>query len=949
MQSLTIIPDVFDSKTWSHVYTTDIVEALENRYSKFPSTGRIYHKQISRDNDITPKNEDEIEELRTLPGPFYVVVAPGDPATLTYVAYALIAVVAIVAITNRPKIPTALNRNYQTASPNNALQARTNQARVNGRIPDIYGTVRSTPDLIALPYSIFIDHQEYEYCYMCVGRGSYDIDADTVRDGQTVVSKINGESVAIYSPFTSPNTLSIPQLQIGDPIDRLVISTVRSKSVNGQVLLAPNEGSDTKGYNNLVAFVYPNKIIASSANTAPTFLDDYTIGDIIVLRTTQIFAAQNDFLAGVDNPLDGNYLVRFSDAGTIEFDPSTPINSGTIGQYLEITTGDYIGKYILSGLSPTVLTLQSPVLTNANWGALVGTTAYISTTFKRNDLIYINFSGTYTLTNVEERTLTLESPANSQQNQSWIWMQGLNLGGGDDSYGHDGDVVTIGIGSDDDGWIGPFVLDVTTMNQVIANFIALNGLYRDNGSLQTAINVDIQVEATLCEADGTPLAAPIYFIATVIGSNASQSTRAVTLFGDLSVVGRYAIRARRVSPKDFTFVGTVVDEIKWRDVYASSPIGAIAFGNVTTVHAVTRATAQALAISERQLNMLVTRLLPQRLIDGSFGALVATNSAADIIAYICLDPKIGNRPFAEVNFDNIYDTIADVVDYFGIDAAGEFSYTFDNDNLSFEEMISTVAAAVFCTAHRRGRVIELTFEKATDDSTVLFNHRNKSPGSESRSSNFGAQNDNDGIEYDYVSPVDDAIVTFYVPEDRTAVNPQKIESVGIRSVEQAHLQAYRAYNKLRYRTRVTEFDATQESEIVSINSRILVADNTRPDTQDGEIESQVGLILKLSQPAVILPGASYVIHLQLISGMVEIIDITAGADPYHVVLGDAPSEDLSVSDQAAVKTLYQIVKVTETDTHSYLLTEKEPQNNFVNKLTAINYDARYYANDQDFA
>ena len=50
--------------------------------------------------------------------------------------------------------------------------------------------------------------------YLCIGRGYYSI-AD-VRDGETLLSDIDGARAAIYDPFTSPILVMIrlPKLEI---------------------------------------------------------------------------------------------------------------------------------------------------------------------------------------------------------------------------------------------------------------------------------------------------------------------------------------------------------------------------------------------------------------------------------------------------------------------------------------------------------------------------------------------------------------------------------------------------------------------------------------------------------------------------------------------------------------------------------------------------------------
>jgi len=85
-----------------------------------------------------------------------------------------------------------------------------------------------------------------------------------------------------------------------------------------------------------------------------------------------------------------------------------------------------------------------------------------------------------------------------------------------------------------------------------------------------------------------------------------------------------------------------------------------------------------------------------------------------------------------------------------------------------------------------------------------------------------------------------------------------------------------------------------------------VADNTRPDTQDGEIISVNGLELYLSQP-VTVSGSTYNIFVQHIDSTVESIPITAGSDNRHVTLGRAPKAPLSLDEGNFARTTYMIV------------------------------------------
>jgi hypothetical protein len=327
--------------------------------------------------------------------------------------------------------------------------------------------------------------------------------------------------------------------------------------------------------------------------------------------------------------------------------------------------------------------------------------------------------------------------------------------------------------------------------------------------------------------------------------------------------------------------------------------------------------------------------------------LFASNDAADIFSAICLDPRIGNRSPSEVDFASIYAARDEAIAYFGAPEAFEFCYTFDSDNMSFEETASSIASAVFCQAYRRGNVIKFMFERQTDDSVLLFNHRNKIPKSETRTVTFGYGEDNDGVEYEWVSPIDDAVVTLSLPEDGSAVNPKKVESIGIRNGLQAHIQAWRYWNKLRYSNQTVEFEATQEANLLVLQERILNADNTRPNTQDGEIIEQDGLLLVTSRDVVTVPGVAYTVFLQLTDGSVQGIFVSSASNR-QIVLSEPPRLPLVTDHTNFCRTGFVLVAANSTRSDAFLVTMKEPIDNFSTKITAVNYSDKYWDNDKDY-
>jgi hypothetical protein len=587
----------------------------------------------------------------------------------------------------------------------------------------------------------------------------------------------------------------------------------------------------------------------------------------------------------------------------------------------------------------------SPFDVNPEWNNVsTGWTNVTITLTKADQSVSVNVQGTYTVGDVtEERIYLSDAPSVSTDWSNYLLYQAR--GANALTYFRSPTLENL-TGTT----IGPFTIDNPGTDEVIVNFSALNGLYKDDGTTQTAIDVVMQTTIQPIDASGTPVGTALVFQTTLFGSTIGRGKRSVTgryLIGDPS---RCTVKVDRLTAFTTGFTGQVYEEVKWVDLYGASSIADYDFGDVTLVRTKSIATAGATASTARELNMLATRKIPTRISGDTFTTtLTATSDAAEILSFVCLDPYIGRRAKSEIDFDSIYDTVSAIETYFGIATAKEFNYTFDSDNLSFEETVATIATAIFSTAYRRGSQIKLNFEKETEVSTLLFNHRNKLPGSETRSVRFGNQNEHDGVEFEYVDPDDnDTVATFTLPTATTPANPKKVQMPGIRSKLQAHFQANRIWNKIQYQHIATEFEATQEADVLVLTDRVLVADNTRTGVQDGEVLSQNGLILELSQPVDLTGHAAHVIFLQYDDGTVDNIGITAGADEYHVTLASAPTVSLSLDVNNYARATYLIVGSTETAANAFIVTEKDPQTKFTTGLSAVNYDSRYYSSDKDY-
>lgn len=948
MKKIFLIEDVSEPETWETIEVENNLDWIMSHFPTWSDNIKIYYGVISQATELTPFCEDDLE-LIALQDEIYIVVYP----TANLVIMAVIAIVVAVAAAYflAPTIPNVNQKNTQAQSPNNELSNRQNQPRPNARIPDPYGTNNVTPDMLAQSFTVFKNHQELEHSYMCIGRDEYEISASNIFDDTTLFSEIAGASLAVYSPFTSPNSLDVPQLQIGDPINTPIETVYKSNSVNGQTLRPPNDNR-IKGDNN-IRFVSPN-IIESIGETDLTNV--FSAGDTLKLENAFVATAYSGSTKDIVAWSDG-YIMFEIPSNSI---PPEYANGGAIrltGALFEvknesgavISTYDLSGTYqtqsvsvvsVTSGEPPTTqyfLKIQfvNPSAINPKWAVADGETATTANVYVEVNSAKLDLNGSFTVTSVSSNSIMLSNP--SAINSNWGLISTTEY-------------VSAVLSTSGDKWIGSFTVSGKETSGVYCNFVATNGLFKDNGTAQTRVDVEIQIELTQVNEAGAPIAAPTLHNITVQGSETSRTTRAATLRVENLPVGIYKIRAKRITPSDLAFKGTVVDEVKWRDLYSTETVDDLHFGNVTTIQVTNFATTGALTLKQRKINLICTRKVKS--VDAEYNLLpykIASNRASDIFLDASLDPFIGRRQLHELNIEQIYNTIAEVETYFGHSNAIEFCATLDQSNLSYQETAALIAQAVFCEAYRQGNKINLFFERETDETILLFNHRNILPLSDTHQVRFGNLNKYDGVIFTYTDANNkDTLATIELSDDGTYQNPKEVESTGVRNRLQAYFHAWRIWMKVKNQNKSVSFDATSEGELLIKGHRILVSDMSAAIYSEGYVVSQVGLILKLSQKFTHIVGETYGINLQLTDGTVQNIAITPTTNPKEVLLNAPPRVPLYIDKDAYNDCRYIIYPTTETPISAFIVSERKTNENLTSSVSAYNYSSLYYGHDNDY-
>lgn len=216
----------------------------------------------------------------------------------------------------KPTLPQPEVPEFEQAkeSPNNSLTGQTNIARPLQRIPDIYGTNRAYPDLIAKSYFEYINNIKFQTEFLCIGRGEFQV--DDLKSGDTLISDIDGATATVYGPSTGPTTL---------------LDVTESNEVNGQDVLGPNG----------------------------TKFDPFTLTDHTITGPSTIVSGEVGFLA-LQDLLPGE---------TFAFTETGGVNDGTYTLVTFVTTGtDLVPIYTVTIVEATLIAV-GPI--NASYSTVV--------------------------------------------------------------------------------------------------------------------------------------------------------------------------------------------------------------------------------------------------------------------------------------------------------------------------------------------------------------------------------------------------------------------------------------------------------------------------------------------------------------------------------------------------------------------------------------------------
>lgn len=544
-------------------------------------------------------------------------------------------------------------------------------------------------------------------------------------------------------------------------------------------------------------------------------------------------------------------------------------------------------------------------------------------------------SGDYVVTSVSSVEIRVNISGNNSQ---WLLLGGTTwpLEVFDDATIGPADTYTKSLTD----WV---TIDRIKSERLVANISADNGMYKDSGKRsKQSTSVTAELQYQLIGDDGVPYG-PVYTQQGTVTGRSADFT-GVSIIATLPSPSAVRVRARRVTDLDLKFSGQVVDEIKYVNLYGQVLDSTHDYGNRTTIHTARRQTPRASAVKQPQIKLIVTEKVKKYLGNGVFDTAWTNNTqAVQSLIRLMRDPVAGGLDLTASNMDQLLAVQDEVESYFQSAKAGQFCYTFDNYQTTAQDIITTIAEAIFCTSYRNGKNIMLDFERPRIGPEMVFTHRSKTPDAEKWTRQFSDKDAFDSVKYSYIDPDTNIKETITIPPDG-GVKTDTYDSKGVRNYQQAYWHAWRRYQKNTLNKVSVEFTATEEGIFAIPGRPISVVKGSRVAPYDGYVIAVNGLELTLSQPVSFDEGDDHSVILKKRDGSVQSVAVTPGTSERKVVMQSAPQEAIYTGN-SALKTEFSFGSEQRHNAQMMLVSTVDPGSDRTTKITAYNYHPDYYLYD----
>jgi hypothetical protein len=378
----------------------------------------------------------------------------------------------------------------------------------------------------------------------------------------------------------------------------------------------------------------------------------------------------------------------------------------------------------------------------------------------------------------------------------------------------------------------------------------------------------------------------------------------------------------------------IYDKVEWTAL-KSELTGATHYADITTIAIKVRGTNALSKSAENKFNVIATRKLPTYE-NGAWTAPQATTDIAPFFAHIIKDVGHGDEQIGLSELSRLHGVWQGRKD--------DFNAVFDNDSTLFIALKRVLAAGFAEPTLDYGQIIPVRDEPRTGFDYMYQPENMKTPLK--REMKLFDPDEPDGVEVEYFSHFT------WKPEtvlcllgDELGINPKKVRAFGVTDKTKAWQFGMRQRREIRYRR--TKYNFTTEMD--ALNSSYLsydaLADDIPGYSQTGKVIGVNERELTLSEPLEWNAGTHFISLRKPDGTLSGPYTCTATTTDDSVLL----STDLDFSPDCSGKmelALFQFGAANRWCLPA-LVTDVKPKGTDKVSVTAVNYDARVYADDDN--
>lgn len=820
-----------------------------------------------------------------------------DPFSITF---ALVFGAKAVLSAMMPKIPglkTSRNSNTKKGNDLGLATARGNQVKLNAVIPEIAGHRKRFPDYALPPHRYFLDpRSQWIDMLLVVGKGDYQIQASSIKIGDTPVISLGNDAIyRVYSPGESL-------------IDDTAATWWHS---------APEVGATSTG-------------TAGIDLTASFSVDQSASADVYQFSGNTINVPSGSGLlpagwaSGMIARIVANYSYTVTDGGVGRDVITGPLKhvAPFVGMVIEIA-GVNAGTYVVASYTPGAPGANDSMTLNFSAGGPVTGLEVGS-----GKLMTIGYSGLrYRFTAASTTTLALERLTDTgATDTAWPGFADLTTSSA---------VITLDGSTLQGGWCGPFAACPSgeTTNTIKFDVFFPGGLatiHTDGALLYRAVNVEFQYRDMDTAGDWVSVSKRY--------SQVTLDQIGFTETVELPTAIRPECRMRRIGKKSTST--SAADAVQWYGLRAKLA-APNAYKGVTLLSLRVKGGNRIASQSENLVSLECTRILPV-LKNGVFGDPAPTRSISSWVGHVCR--SIGYE-YSDIDLGKLQE----LEDKWT--ARGDTYDQIIEDSSTVKDcLIEALQAGFSELTIRRGLITAVRDEPRG----VAFDHiYNPQIMKESLSREFTSStiDDYDGVDVEYTDSKtwQKETVECRLPGD-VGLRVDKIKLEGVTNRDRAWRIGMRQRRAHIYRRKTYGFS----TELDALNSEYLdyaaLGDNVPGYGQSGMMEEFAPMsgsfLIKSSQPFDWSAGGVHLVAVRRKNGTASGPYVATRIDDYRFTI---PTLDF-VPDLEG-RSEPPVLQFGPEGRWCYpaLITDVTPSGTTSCKVSAVNYDVRVYADDDNFA